>query len=150
VVGGHSAKASHFGEVAYAGGSFSEAGDAQGSFYVLRRTTYDTTPAELFLDGAAQRLTVGHRTMTFDILVAARTATAIPYSAGWTAQGVIEGWGAGSVAFVGAPIITPLGDGIGGLTFNVVAENNALVLRVTGGSDTPIRWVATMRTSEVG
>ena len=148
MVGGHSAKASHFGEVAYAGGSFSEAGDAQGSFYVLRGTTYNNTPTELYLDGGSQRLMVSDRTMTFDILLAARTA--VPWSAGWTAQGVIEGWGAGAVGFVGAPVVTPLGDDIGGLAFNVLAENGALVLKVTGPSDTTVRWVATVRTSEVG
>jgi hypothetical protein len=149
VFGGHSAEASHFGEVAHASGSFGEAGDAQGSFYVLRGTTYNDTPTELFLDGGSQRLIVDGRTMTFDILVVARTD--IPWSAGFTAQGVIEGWGAGLVGFVvGTPVITMLGDDIGGTAFNVYAENSALVLKVTGPSDKTVRWVATVRTAEVG
>jgi hypothetical protein len=43
---------------------------------VLRRTTASRTATELFLDGdsATQRLTLaGGRTMTFDILIVART-----------------------------------------------------------------------------
>jgi len=116
---------------------------------VLRGTTYNDTPTELFLDGGAQRLIVGHRTLTFDIMLAARTS--VPYSAGWTAQGVIEGWGATAVGFVfGTPVITKLGDDIGGLAFTVTAESGALVLKVTGPSSKTVRWVATVRTSEVG
>lgn len=149
VVGGHSAQASSFGQVAHASGSFGDAGDAQGSFYVLRGTTYNSTPTELFLDGFSQRLIISDRTMTFDILVAARTS--FPYSAGYTARGVIEGWGGGLVGFVfGTPTITNLGDDIGGTSFSVLAEQGALVLRVTGPSDKAVRWVATVRTAEVG
>jgi hypothetical protein len=134
--------------VAHASGSFGGAGDAQGSFYVLRGTTDDDTETELFLDGGSQRITMGERTMTFDILVVARTP--FPWSAGYTAQGVIEGWSGGNVGFVfGTPTIVQLGDDIGGTAFNVYAENNALVLKVTGAVDKDVRWVATVRTAEV-
>jgi hypothetical protein len=43
--------------------------------YVLRQSTSDTIPTEMFLDGygASQRLTVGSgRTLVFDILVVGR------------------------------------------------------------------------------
>jgi hypothetical protein len=41
VPGGREAAAAHYGEMAYASGSFASTGDAQTSLYVLRRTTTD-------------------------------------------------------------------------------------------------------------
>jgi hypothetical protein len=149
VFGGHSAEASHFGEVAHASGSFSEAGDAQGSFYVLRGTTYDDTPAELFLAGGSQRLTVADdRVVTFDILVVARDEFGNP--AGYSVQGVIENW-VGNTAFVGIPMVTTLGEFIPAWDVTVVADdaNDALVIEVTGAAAETTRWVATVRTAEV-
>jgi hypothetical protein len=154
VPGGAMAEASHYGQVAHASGGFSTIGDAQESFYVLRGTTSPgSAAAELFLDGSSQRLAVVERTMTFDILVSARTS--VPWSAGYTARGVIEGWGGSSVGFVGTPITTTLGDDITAIyseytSFNVYAESGSLVIKVTGPTATTTRWVATVRTSEVG
>jgi hypothetical protein len=149
VVGGHSAEASHFGEVAHASGSFGEAGDAQGSFYVLRGTTYNDTPTELFLDGGSQRLTVGNnRVVTFDILVVARSE--LGFSAGYAVQGVIENY-FGSTALVGTPIVTVLGEWVNNWDVAAVADdpNDALVIEVTGSDVEATRWVATVRAAEV-
>jgi hypothetical protein len=115
---------------------------------VLRGETTPGSPTtELFLDGSSQRLIVDNRTMAFDILVVARTA--FPWSAGYAAQGIIEGWGGGAVGLLGSPVTTQLGDQIGGTSFAVSADYGSLVLIASGPPDRTIRWVATVRTAEV-
>jgi hypothetical protein len=151
VPGGLFADASHYGEMAHASGSFLLPGDAQGSFYVLRGTSYDDTPAELFLDGdaASQRLTVANnRVVTFDILVAARSE--FGWSAGYTVQGVIENY-LGTTAFVGFPTVTTLGETTPAWDLTVVADdvNDALIIQGSGSMGETTRWVATVRTAEV-
>ena len=149
VPGGYSADASHFGEMAHASGGFLMPGDAQGSFYVLRGTTYDDIPAELFLDGVSERLTLAtDRVVTFDILVVARSTSGD--SAGYNVQGVVENWG-GATAFVGVPVVTTLGEIDAAWDVAVVADdaNDALVILVTGAAAEETRWVATVRTAEV-
>jgi hypothetical protein len=153
VPGGWGAIASHHGEVAHASGWFvyPETGQAQTSVYVLRRTTASGTATELFLDGdtATQRLTIASgRTVTFDILIAARTEAGA--SDGYHFVGVIENQ-AGATGFVGTPQKTALSGGATAWDANVIADdaNDALVVQVTGAAATTIRWVATVRTAEV-
>jgi len=153
VAGGWGADASHHGEFALAGGWFTHpgAGQAQTSVYVLRRTTTSGTATDLFLDGdtATQSLTVAAgRTVTFDILVVARTEDGA--SAGYQFLGVIENQG-GTTSFIGTPQKTVLGEDVAGWDVSVIADNanDALVIRVTGAAATTIRWVATARTVEV-
>jgi hypothetical protein len=127
------------------------AGDAQGSFYVLRGTSQDDTPTELFLDGdaASQRLTVANnRVVTFDILVVARSQAG--FSAGYAVQGVIENY-LGVTSFVGVPVITTLGELVPAWDLTVAADdvNEALVIQVSSGVGEVTRWVATVRTAEV-
>ncbi|MFN2292207.1 MAG: hypothetical protein ACK2UC_13525 [Anaerolineae bacterium] len=150
VPGGREAAASHYGELAHASGSFSDqtAGTAQTSVYVLRYRTTSSTPAELFLDGYDDRLTVAAgRTMVFDILLVARSEN--DHSMGCTFQGVIENTD-GTTAFVMAPGKLCQK---GGLTWdaNIVADDahDALKLEVTGATGTYIRWVARVQTAEV-
>jgi hypothetical protein len=65
----------------------------------LRNTTTDATQTELFLDGIDDRITLPiTRTLTFDILVVARSSAG--QSAGYRARGVIENNG-GTTAFNG-------------------------------------------------
>ena len=147
VPGGNGAQASLCGQMAYASGYFGDAGDAQASLYVLRNYTGDATPTELYLDGSSQRLTVASgRTMTFDILVVARSSQ--DDSAGYRIVGVIENDG-GTTSFIGIPTVTELGEDV---DWTVVVEaddaNDALVIKVTGYIYT-VRWVATVRTAEV-
>jgi len=150
IPGGNSGKATLYGQMAYASGCFSSYGDAQTSTYVLRRTTSDANPTPLYLDGSSERLTVGNnRTMTFDILVVGRSLGGD--SAGYHVRGVIENSG-GTTSFVGTPTVTTLGED--SASWNVAVEaddtNDALVIRVTGEAGKTIRWVATVRTVEVG
>ncbi len=152
VPGGSDGNASHYGELAYASGRFAAAGDAQTSLYVLRRETGDATLTELFLDGLAERITLpADRVMTFDILVVGSHRFGGGSSAGYQVAGVIRNIG-GATSFVGTPIVTVLGENVAG--WDVVVEANdtvdALVVKVQGSSGTTIRWVASVRTVEVG
>jgi hypothetical protein len=153
IPGGSKAAAINYGQMAYASGAFASAGDAQFSLYVLRRTATTPATAELFLDGdaATQRMKIPtDGTWTFDILVSARTDAGA--SAGYRITGVIRN-NAGATALVGVPTKTELAEAIG--TWDVWVEaddvNDALVIKATpGGTSTPaIRWVATVRTTEV-
>jgi hypothetical protein len=148
VPGGYQAEASLYGQMAYASGQFAAAGDAQASLYVLRNATSDATETELYLDGTDDRLTVASgRTMTFDILVVARSDGGA--SAGYRVEGVIENVG-GITSFIGTPAVTELGEDA---DWTVAVEDDdtydALVIKVTGAGSTNIRWVATVRTAEV-
>jgi hypothetical protein len=148
VPGGYQAQASLYGQMAYASGQFAAVGDAQASLYALRNATSDATETELYLDGSSRRLTVASgRTMTFDILVVARSDGGA--SAGYRVEGVIENVG-GITSFIGIPTVTELGEDD---DWTVAVEDDdtydALVIKVTGADSTNIRWVATVRTAEV-
>jgi hypothetical protein len=89
--------------------------------------------------------------MTFDILVTGRTVGAFPAkSAGYHIRGVIENDQA-NTTFIGAPIVTVLGEDDMLWDATVVADNanDALAIKVTGVASTLVRWVAVVRTAEV-
>jgi hypothetical protein len=156
IPGGEAAAAVHYGEMAYASGSFAPGvGNAQTSLYVLRQTTSSNTLTELFLDGAGQRLTLSNnRTVGFDVFIVGRASDGT--SAAYRFQGAIEN-DAGVVSLVcpvqpamiaNCPDPYPPG-------WNVVVDddppNFSLRIRAAGGTaSTPVRWVAVVRTVEVG
>jgi len=149
IPGGYGVVASLHGQMAYASGDFANSGDAQTSIFVLRNQTSDATPTALYLDGSSQRLSIASgRTLTFDILVVARSNAAA--SAGYQLRGVIENNG-GTTSFIGTPSVTTLGEDVAAWDVSVVADdtNDALAIQVTGAASTTIRWVATVRTVEV-
>jgi hypothetical protein len=86
-------------------------------------------------------------TWTFDILVSARSSTG--NSAGYRILGVIENNG-GTTAIVGSAPTTTIAEDISTWDVAVSADNtaDALVIKVTGDA-TNVRWVATVRTTEV-
>lgn len=148
IPGGLQANAANFGQMAYASGAFANVGDAQSSLFVLRNTTTNATPTELFLDGrTAHILLPSGRTMTFEILVAARST--VGNSAGYQIRGVIEFLDGGGVAFVGTPLKTVLGEDVLGWDVNVEAASLALKINATGAAGETVRWVASVRTAEV-
>jgi hypothetical protein len=89
-------------------------------------------------------------TWTFHVHVAARGTNSPNYSAGYEIKGVIDNIG-GATSFVANTNHTVLGED--NSDWDVVAQaddsNDALVIRVTGQASTNIRWVATVRTTEV-
>lgn len=150
VPGGRLGSATHYGEMTYASGAFANAGDAQTSTYVLRNTTSNNTPTELFLDGATSRLTLAtNRVLTFDILVVGVNTTN-GNSGGYRLSGVIKNI-TGTTSFVGTPNQIILGEDTASWDATVIADNtnDALVIQVTGAAGATIRWVATVRTVEV-
>ncbi len=148
VPGGYRALADHYGQMAYASGRFSSNGDAQTSLYVMRNTSTGSSWTTLYLDGISTPLAVAAgRTMTFDILVVGRSDAG--ESAGYRVEGVIENVG-GTVAFVGTPTVTTLGEDDLAWDVQVSLDTfwGALLVQVRGNGET-IRWVATVRTVEV-
>jgi hypothetical protein len=137
--------------MANSSGIFASEGDAQTSVFLLRNITTNATQTDLSLDGTSARLIVAAgRTMTFDILVTARSTSPVGQSAGYRAFGVIENVG-GTTGFVGAPTVTTLGEDNAAWDVTVQADNTsaALAIKVTGVAATTIRWVAVVRTAEV-
>jgi hypothetical protein len=150
IPGGSRAAVKSYGQLAYASGAFANAGDAQTSTYVCRGTTTDATTNELFLDGASLRLVVPtNSTWAFDALITARAPGG--NSAGYQVRGVIKN-NAGTASLVGAVTKSVLGQDVDPWDATVVADNTnqALSVRVSGGPGTTIRWVASVRTTEVG
>jgi hypothetical protein len=151
VPGGINGNASHYGQMAYSSGGFTAIGDAQTSLYVARRSTTNGTPTELFLDGSSARMTIAtNATWTFDALVVARGGINGTNSAGYRIVGVIKN-NAGNTAFIGTPTVTTLGEDVAAWNATAVADNtnDALVLQVTGSTNTTVRWVGSVRTTEV-
>lgn len=149
VPGGSMAKATLYGQQAYASGSFSTAGDAQGSTYVLRGVSGDTLPStvSLSLDGGTQRLTIpNNRTVMFEILVVGRAMTGTN-SAGYRIYGAIKNTG-GTLSLIGSPTVNAF-ENSGTWNATVLASGTYLDIRVTGSSSTSVLWVATVHTAEV-
>ncbi len=148
VPGGYGAAATEYGQLAYASGDFVNPGDAQASLYVMRRTPPDNTNNyPLYLDGAGTLLHIadGH-TVAFEVLVVGRTEAG--ESAGYHIQGLVENVG-GTTAFIGGlPTVTILGEDDANWNAYASVSSDSLLIIVKGNGET-IRWVATMRTSEV-
>jgi len=147
IPGGYQAGAAHYGQLAYASGMFANPGDAQLSLYVLRNTTNSSAWTPLYLDGSSAQITIAPgRTVAFEILVAARNDGI--HSAGYRFQGVVENTGGGAV-LLSATGVTIYED-VGIWDARVIASGSNLVVEVLGSVATTVRWVAVVRTAEVG
>lgn len=149
---GRDSKATRYGEIAFAAGTFSSDGQSQGSILQSRGTTTNGTQTEIFLDGASKRITLAsNSTHAFEIYVSARlTSGSANESAGYILTGLIKN-DAGTVSLVGSLNKTVLGEN--DASWDVTAEadntNDALVIKVTGASSKTIRWSAGTRLQEV-
>ena len=144
VLGGSGAHAGQYGQFAHAAGEFVNVGDAQASQYILRGRTIDSAPNELSLGGSGARMVIpAGGTWTFDIQLVARSGD---NSAGFHFDGVVEN-SAGATSLVSTNRRV-LAKDVGTWEANVTTTNNALIILVNGDS-TPVRWVATVRTTEV-
>lgn len=151
IPGGSQAAAESYGQQAYASGMFSTWGDAQASLFVLRGSTTNAVPREIFLDGAAARITLANNnsSWTFQVTVVGRNA------AGGTAcfkvEGGIKNVG-GTVSLIGTPTVTTIASDLtlGGTPVVAAADNTnkALIIRCTGATGV-IRWVARVQTVEL-
>lgn len=151
IPGGLDAKASHYGQLSYAGGSFENAGDAQISTYVLRGETSASRPTdEVFLDGNNARMTVRtNATWMFDMLVVGRSTNYL--SSGFKFTGVVRNASPGPIALVGPVDKSSFGLPDWDADVAVEVSDHTLRIEVTGGTNSPptIRWVANVRTAEI-
>jgi len=146
VPGGANASASHYGQQAYASGGFTALGDAQSSLFVARATTTNATATELFLDGVGARMTIPTgQTWAYQLLVSARCTNG--NSGGWKFEGLIKNV-SGTTSMVGTPLKTALAKDVTAWDVALSATNSSLVIKGTGDT-AKVRWVASVRTSEV-
>jgi hypothetical protein len=132
--------------MAYASGGFTALGDAQSSLFVARATTTNSTATELSLDGVGARMTIPTgQTWAYQLLVSARSTNG--NSGGWKYEGLIKNV-SGTTSMVGTPLKTALAKDVAGWDVTLSATNSSLVIKGTGDS-TKVRWVASVRTSEV-
>jgi hypothetical protein len=157
IPGGRSALADKYGQLVHASGGFGEGGygDAQGTVqFVTRKSVTHSTNAwhELFLDEAAQRMTIATDIVwTFDVLVVG-TTQGCTKSFGFRIEGTIENDG-GTTTLLNSTVTTIYDADDVSFDARAVADdaNDALIIEVRdsdGGGDT-VRWVATTRTAEV-
>jgi len=137
-------------EVSHASGNFAVAGDAAAVEMVLRNTTATATPTEAFVDGAALRAALPtNGTWVFTVQVVGRgTGAACAYRF----DGIISKDSANSsTAFIGVPSKAILGETTTLTDANVTADatNGALAVTVTGLAATSMKWVATVRATQV-
>jgi hypothetical protein len=150
IPGGRRAAVNSYGQLAYASGAFINAGDAQTSTYVCRGTTTNASATELFLDASSMRIGVPtNSTWTFDALITGRTAAGD--SAGYQIRGVVKN-SSGTTTMAGATNFVALAEDAPAWDATVDADgaHQALVVRVIGADGSTIRWVASVRTVEVG
>lgn len=153
IILGNGAATSLYGQKSFANGNFSSAGDAQHAIYVLRNETTNATPTELFLDGTSARLNIPFNSVvTFSITVAARrTDISSATGAGYTFKGIVKKDSANNtISFIGTPSKTLLGESDSQWDFDISTDTSGyLKLIATGKINNTIRWVATVRTTEV-
>jgi len=149
---GSASAAALTGELAHASGYFAASGDAQGFELVLRNATSDATATELFLNGTDARATLANNTAwTFTVQVIGLKADGTA-AAGYRFDGVaLRGANAAATSFIGTPSKNILGETSSTWDAVVSADttNGALAVTVTGAAATSIRWVATVRGTQV-
>jgi len=153
IAGGYGAVATQYGESAYANGYFtSTPGTAQTSQYVLRGTSTGTTFTTLHLDGSASAsqvitVPVGHAA-TFEILLIGRTENGLKIGA-YSFQGFCNSESSGVSIGSTIPYQAEY-DTAWGAQLAEDDPNHALLIQVWGNTGDIVRWVAYVRTVEVG
>lgn len=153
---GYRALADTYGMRSHASGRFAANGDAQVQEMVVRAQSTSSTQVELTADAAAWSTSNTMQVPTdgalaFDILMVARRTDANNECAAWTIRGCIDN-NAGTVAFVGTPTTTSLGDDSAG-AWSVAADTEAGSVRLrvlaVGQTGKTINWVAHIRATRV-
>lgn len=141
------------GGMAFAGGKFVTAGDAQVGTYVLRNSTTNATVTELFLNGSSTRIALpNNSTFVFDIYVTGRRTDATGGSCGYRFNGVMKrDASAATTSLVGSVSKTVIAETNTAWDASVTADttNGSLRIQVTGEAAKTIRWVAIASTVEV-
>jgi hypothetical protein len=145
--------AHNYGQFAYAGGTFSAAGDAQTSIYVLRGITTTGTPTtNLFLDGISEvmKVPVDSRWAFDALIVASMTGST---TASWQVRGAIKNIAGTTSMLIGAPAPQSLGADSIAASWSVTAladnTRDALMIQVTNPGGGIVHWVASVRVVEL-
>ena len=152
IPGGVSASATNAGQVVSANGLFANTGDAQGTIQmVLRREidhSIDTGFQDLYLDGESVAMSIPTDSVwTVDILISAATI-GLTGRANYRIVGAVAN--ISGTAQIDAQTVTSVFETTAGWNVQLAVSGATLVIQVTDGSDTEtIRWVATIRTSEL-
>ena len=140
------------GQIAHASGQFATAGDAQSVEMVLRGATSDGTANELFLNGTSlQALLPANSAWNFTVQIVGRRVGG-GSAAAYRFDGIIvKDTLASSTAFVGIPSKVILGETSAPWDAAVVADvaSGALKITATGEAATDVKWVATIRATQV-
>ena len=151
ITGGYCAVADKYGQQAHASGFFGAVGDAQSSIYILRKVTTSGAAKDMFLDGGGYKMVLNPETAwAFTGTVVAIRQSNSDADA-WKIEGCIVRDGADNTTLVGSSVTNIGSGGATGWTVSLSADdiNEALNIRVDSSVITNIRWVATVRTTEV-
>jgi hypothetical protein len=147
---GWKAVAEYEGAQAQANGCFATPGDAERQTVVMRNTTVNATPTELYIDGSFQRLVLNNNsTYMASIHIVGRSATS--QSAGYHITALLErNVGAATTNLIGTSKIVT-GEDLGPWDAAVGADtvNGSLSITVTGDINNSVRWVATVELTQV-
>jgi hypothetical protein len=149
---GEGAKSAVKGKLAYAGGAFAAAGDAQGGQFILRADTTDATATVLTTNnstaGSTNQIVAASDTcITFDGTITAMQNGAQAY-ASWRIEGLlVNDGGTTTLANSATTVISNLSSW--GMALSADNTNNALAITCTGEASHNVRWVANIRTTEV-
>ena len=145
---------SNSGQLSYANGYRSAAGDSQCSLYVYRGTTTSTSATQIYLDGSSAQLAVqSGQAISFRVQAVAHDTTTPANNASLysTVNGLVYNNGGGSLALSGPTMgVTNLNSwtvGTGGVSFSSSGTN--LVCNVTSPSSDTVHWVVSIWTVEV-
>lgn len=133
---------------------FTTAGDNQRMTVMLRTSTTNATPTELFVDGAAQRIVPPvNFVYSFEGRIQARNAANGDYAV-WTVAGVISKGASNATTALGAAITPVLIASTGtGATWSVAltadTSNGSLDITATGAASTNLHWNAVLSTLEL-
>jgi len=143
----------HNSTVAYGGGFFQVAGDAQNMTSTLFVATTNATQTTLATYSAGRLVIPADTTWAFSALVVARSdETDGNLSAVWRLEGCLTRDESSNTALVGSVTKTVIADGAAAawdVTATADDTNEALAIQVTGEAATNIRWVAKVDISQV-
>jgi len=138
-----------YGQNSFSSGSFANPGDAQISTFIVRNTTTNTTPTNLYLDGSSTGMVLpaNQTAWRFTADVAAYDSTT-NLSGSWEIKGCVKLNNSGTYSLVGTPTTTSWLDNSFTGTATVTASSGFQV-QVTGISTDAIRWVAKVTVVQV-
>jgi hypothetical protein len=138
--------------ITQASGRFASSGDAQTGKYLLRSSTINASPTELFLDGTggSQRLTIADdSTWVFDITVVGHQTNASTGHAGFRVRGVIYKTSVNTLILGSVNIEVLSSHANWSTAVTADTTNGSLKITVTGEASKTIRWLAVVETTEV-